>query len=153
VGESRACTKSQPEFGTVSTEARQRAGEKLKGRQFSPDHRRRISEAKTGMKRPDIAERNSRSGEWLRGRKLVISKQERQRRREAGKLAVANLRNWQSITDKEKDAISNEARIKMKKVWSQRTQEQRDEIVNAIRRTKFERKRDRTAHSDRHGSA
>jgi hypothetical protein len=49
------------ESPNVSPEARKRAGQKLRNRYFSPDHRRRISEAKKGSTRPDTGERNRRT--------------------------------------------------------------------------------------------
>jgi hypothetical protein len=42
-------------------------------------------------KRPDVAERNRLSGQWLRGKKLSISDVERQARRARGTKAMANL--------------------------------------------------------------
>jgi hypothetical protein len=85
-------------------ESRRKAGEKLKGRIFSDEHRRRISEAKirAKTKRPDILDRNRRSGEWLRGKRLDISPEERVRRAGSAR-QLSGRGHWiNRATDKQK---------------------------------------------------
>jgi hypothetical protein len=64
----------------IPSESRKRAGEKLRGRTLSPEHRKKISEAKQGTKRPDMATVNRKIAVRNVGRKMNLSDEERARR-------------------------------------------------------------------------
>ena len=102
----------------VPPAARKQAGEKLKGRYFSPEHRRRISEAKKGCKRPDVAARNIALGPRLKGKKLNITPEERIRRSERGRKVIAKLR--QNLTDDQRRIIAEKASRQMIAEWQRR---------------------------------
>lgn len=88
---------------TPPQESRDRAGRKQRGRVKSDAERRNISQGKirARTKRPDTSERNRRSGEWLRGRKLTISEEERERRREQAR-ALSRRPHWLSSASEER---------------------------------------------------
>jgi hypothetical protein len=108
---------------SVSDEARKRAGEKLKTRIFTPEHRALISTAKTGSKRPDNAARNRKVSAGRRGRPLSISSEERERRRAAGKAASGKLARWTELTEDVREARRLAASEQMRRVWAQRKME------------------------------
>lgn len=116
----------------VSKAARRRAGLKLKNRYFSPDHRRRISEAKRGRPRPDSAEIARRMAENNRGRKMTFSAAGLEARRENGR-RVAALGNWTKLAPPERLAEWSVSQAeKTKEVWALRGGEERARIAAAI---------------------
>ena len=106
----------------ISEDARNRAREKLKNRLFTEAHRQRISQAKTGAKRPDNAERNRVASAKLKGQKLNISAQERSRRSAAGKVHGRENASqmWAQMTADERQRRSLLAREQMLRVWAAR---------------------------------
>lgn len=102
----------------IPAASRKRAGEKLRTRVFTEEHRRRISDAKRGLKRPDIAERNRTwLAERLRGKKMNLSAEERERRR----LSIPNpAKAWREMAPEERQRRSEMAREQMKRVWAER---------------------------------
>lgn len=113
-------------YGYVSPDARKRAGERLKSRVFTEEHRRRIAEAKRGTKRPDTAARNREEAGRHRGKKLNISDEERARRSAAGKVLARNLKRWNDLTAAEQAERAAEASAQMKRVWSERRAKNRE---------------------------
>lgn len=108
----------------VPSEARARAAEKLKARVFTEEHRRRISAAKRGKKRPDNAERNRAMAERLRGKKMNLSNAERERRAEHGRKSGAWVAaHWQALPPEERARRSELARVQMRAVWEKRREE------------------------------
>jgi hypothetical protein len=103
---------------TVPVASRKRAGDKLRGRTLSPEHCLKISLAKIGTKRPDIAERNRHSGISRIGKKMNLSDAERARRAEHGRAKLVEMR--ENMTDETRAIISRKASIQMKAVWAAR---------------------------------
>lgn len=65
----------------IPPQSRKRAGEKLKTRVFTDEHKARLSEAKKGRPRPDNAARNRIIAAGNIGKKMNLSDAERTRRR------------------------------------------------------------------------
>ena len=107
----------------VSSESRKRAGEKNQGRVCAPETKARISAAKTGCKRPDNAARNRRLSASRIGVRLVISDEERERRRVSLKAASANLTPWSELPEEVREARRRSASEQMRRVWAQRKME------------------------------
>ncbi len=117
------------------TEARKRAAEKLKHRYFSPEHRARISAAKTGQPRTDaeaVRQRLKKVSEANRGKKMNLSDAERDRRRAmltGGKIANEY---WASVTPKQRFVHAEKSRKTMLAVWARRSPANRAEIMAKI---------------------
>ncbi len=111
----------------IPSDARRRAGDKLKTRIFTEDHRRRISESKIGVRRPDIADRNR---TWLadlhRGKKMILSDSERSRRSASGKHFghVNGTRYWKTVSPDEMKRRRQQSSDQMKRVWAERKRKQ-----------------------------
>lgn len=111
-------------------EARKRAAEKLRTRVFTPEHRRKISEAGIGRKRPDTAERNKLMADSLKGKPLRISDEERDRRRQFGKLVGReNARKRWSISEAKMAEVKERASEQMRLQWQARSPEARRQIA------------------------
>lgn len=109
----------------ASLVARLKTSETLRGRIFTQEHRRKISEAKTGVARNDrdiLAARCRDMAEANRGRKMNLSESERRRRRENGKRNGREivLRMWATMSDEERIRRSELARVQMKRIWAER---------------------------------
>lgn len=105
----------------IPVASRKRAGEKLKKRVFSDEHRARISEANRGRKRPDNADRNRAIAAVLKGRPLQISDTERTRRSEFAKGNGPRTKKvWAERTEAQRAEISQRASAQMQKVWEKR---------------------------------
>jgi hypothetical protein len=125
----------------VSPDARKRAGIKLKDRIFSPLHRQRISEARRGKPRKDaaaIAERNRAMGPHLRGKKLKISDEEREARRERGKVQgpINSQKRWSKMSEEDRSELSKKAKEQVSNVWAARSDDERAAIGRKISATK-----------------
>lgn len=107
---------------SLPDEARKRAGEKLKGRIFSAETRAKISAAKTGVPRTDreaVAERLRAVARANVGRKMVLSAEERERRREQGKKQQI-CKYWENATPEQRLKLSVNSSEQMKRVWAER---------------------------------
>lgn len=105
----------------IPPESRARAGDKLKTRIFTAEHRARISEANRGRKRPDLADRN-RSRMGIPTGPMNISDEERARRSRVGKLIGMRAAElvWGKMTPECRAEYSSRASEQMKKIWAQR---------------------------------
>lgn len=115
------------EIPAIPPESRKRAGEKLRTRIFTPEHRARISESKKGKPRPDFAERNRASAHLRVGKKMSYTEAGMAAKREHGrKMGTANGRKkWDSMTLEERERVSQRASEQMKRVWAERKEARR----------------------------
>ncbi len=120
-------------YSDIPSASRARAGLKLKTRYFSPEHRKKISEAKQGMtyaKWSDQAYVNHREAMALRcGEKMNLTEAERRRRAEAIKNAP---RAWETATAEQKAEIAGKIGASVKTVWAKLTDEQRQQRIANI---------------------
>lgn len=108
----------------IPPESRARAGEKLKSRYFSQEHRARISAAKTGKPRADreaIAERNRAMASGRIGVRMKFTEEGLASKRKSGKRFVeAARRYWATASAEERLRRSELAREQMRRVWAER---------------------------------
>lgn len=109
----------------VSPEARARAAETLRKREFTPEHRARISAAKRGVPRTDADKVRARLSKVQAnniGRRLTLSAEGAAARSANGKrMGAVNARAmWDSMTDEERRRRSDAAREQMRRVWAER---------------------------------
>lgn len=116
----------------IPAASRKQAGLKLKNRYFSPEHRRRISEAKMGCKRPDMAEVNRRNSYKRVGKKLDLSPDERERRRQQARALGYRRASWKDRTPEQIAGRAMRASEQMRRVWASRTTRERAEIAKNI---------------------
>lgn len=102
----------------IPAESRKRAAEKLKSRVFTEEHKKRISAAKIGTKRPDNAARNKIISQGNFGKPMILSEAERIRRKEAA-LMLRGAR-WKNMTPEQRAQVSKAASEQMKRVWAER---------------------------------
>lgn len=114
-------------FPDVPEESRSRAREKLRTRTFSDEHRKRISEANKGRKRPDAVQH-------LRGYMSTLTPEQRSEvAREArnsvtadgmerirAALAIARAKRWANTSKEQREEIGKRASEQMKRVWAER---------------------------------
>lgn len=110
---------------SITADARKRAGEKMRGKPLSPEHRKKISDAKRGKPRKDaekIAEIGRRAALAMRGTKLNISDDERKARSARARSSSSALHEARraSMTPERVADISRRASEQMKRVWMER---------------------------------
>lgn len=106
---------------SIPAASRKSAGQKLKSRVFSEQHRARISEANRGRKRPDVVARNAATKGYLSG-PMNLSETERARRSLVAKTALAEAARQARLnrTEADRKEIAQRARDQMKRVWGER---------------------------------
>jgi hypothetical protein len=111
----------------IPAESRRRAGEKLKGRIFTPEHCARIADSKRGKHRPDAAAYLRRHMDGLTSEQLseagrraraAVTPEGEEKIRQNSK--VSTTLRWARLTVRERAEISDRASEQMKRVWARR---------------------------------
>lgn len=123
----------------ISPESRASASTKLKARVFTDEHRRRISEAKKGCKRPDAAARLREVSKANIGKKMNLSDAERARRAASARAVSKNLARWNDLTDEQKVERAAKIAASVAKSWADLTPDQRKKRCGPLVESRKER--------------
>lgn len=119
----------------IPLESRKKAGEKLRGRKFTDEHRANISKGKMGVERKDrevLVDRCHKMAERNLGRKMQLSPEEREARKQRGIISAKSLKRFTDLTESEQAERRKKAQEQMKGVWAGMSKDQRKARGKAI---------------------